>query len=396
MCFCNMKHFIKHKYLEYDSVAGQPSQLRTGLRQLTLTILLLSFVTLPQAYGQSNGSDNIRYTLSPIGSGTAWNSDLGLKDGFLYGGKLGIDFGPLIGLEASYLTSGNLWTDLGKINLIDTTGAIVGDQRVKVRRIGGDLIVRWPSDRIAPFVKLGGGVILFEPESGPKVEKIDVRFGGGLDYIVTNRLRTRAWVEMNRFRLDRYTLAPGGTESGQYPIDSDADKIRNNFSIGLSLDYAIGQGRFHRIKTDEKLQPFSTLEFEPLVGRLDFDNSQMPTVTVAGARLGGELNPWVGWGLYYWHAMESDLSDTRPLQSYGGEARFSLASKTGPQPYVTIGAGQLDFRSSYTDSEGADRDDKTALILGAGIRAEVFRGLEINASVRCIPSDPVGQISGLT
>ena len=347
-----------------------------------MLLSLAMFCPFTPARSQDAGNDDVRYTLSPVVSGTAWNSQLGLKDAALYGGKLGIEFGPLIGLEASFITSGNIRTDFSSIDLRDSAGVLVFDQRVKVRRIGGDLIVRWPSDRIAPFVKVGGGVIRFEPESGLNVEKIDVRFGGGLDYIVNRRLRTRVWIEMNRFRLDRYTLAPGGAESGLYPLDPDAEKIRNNFSIGLSLDYAIGQSRFRSMRGERRLQPFSALEIEPMLGRLDFDDSRMGTTTIAGARIGGELNPWVGWGFYYWHAMESDLSDTRPLQSYGGEARFSLASKAGPQPYVTVGVGQLDFRSTFTDSEGTGRDDKTALILGAGIRAEVFRGLELNVGVR--------------
>ncbi|PKK82594.1 MAG: hypothetical protein CVT49_13000 [candidate division Zixibacteria bacterium HGW-Zixibacteria-1] len=312
----------------------------------------------------------------------AWNHGLGLKDGFFYGGKLGIDFGPLIGLEASYLTSGKLWTTFSEIDLIDTAGSTIPDHRVTVRRFGGDLLIRWPSMRIAPFVRVGGGVIRFEPETGPNSEKIDVRFGGGFDYILSNRVRTRAWIEMNRFRLDRYSLAPGGATSGLYPLDPDADKIRNNLSVGLSLDYALGQSRFRAVRTGERLHPFSALELEPLLGRLDFGDSRLNTVTVAGARIGGELNPYVGWGLFYWHAMESDLSDTRPLQSYGGEARFNLASKSGPQPYVTIGAGQFDFLSNYFDNEGNKRDDRTALILGAGIRAEIINGIQLDAGVR--------------
>ncbi|HER00439.1 MAG TPA: hypothetical protein ENO22_13950 [candidate division Zixibacteria bacterium] len=359
--------------------------------------MIISFLLLPPAFSQTNSWQEVRYSLSPVVTGIAWNSDLNLKNGLLYGGKLGIDFGALIGLEAFYVTSGNLWTEFSETGLLDTAGLAVSDQRVKVRRYGGDLIIKLPSGRFAPFVKAGGGVIRFEPESGENVEEIDVRIGAGLDFIFSSRLRTRAWVEMNRFRLDRYSLAPGGVTSGQYPADPDADKIRNNFSIGLSLDYAIGQSRFGAPKSDEKLRPFSALELEPLLGRLDFDDSQLGIVTVGGARIGGELNPWVGWGLYYWHALESDLSDTRPLQSYGGEARFSLASKTGPQPHVIIGVGQLDFRSGFIDSDSLGPDDRTAFILGAGVRAEVFRGMQLNISVRDLMYDKqhLEEVSGV-
>jgi hypothetical protein len=358
--------------------------------------LLISFLLLPSAFSKNNSWQDVRYSLSPVITGNSWNSNLGLKNGLLYGGKLGIDFGALIGLEVSYLTSGNLWTEFSDPGLLDTAGLIVSDQQFKVRRFGGDLIIKLPSDRFAPFVKAGGGLIRFEPEQGEKVEEIDVRFGGGLDFILTSRLRTRAWAEMNRFRLDRYSLAPGGVTSGQYPVDPDAEKIRNNFSVGLSLDYAIGQSRFRTARSGEKLHPFSALELEPLLGRLDFDDSQLGIVTVGGARIGGELNPWVGWGLYYWRALESDLSETRPLQSYGGEARFSLASLAGPQPYVTIGVGQLDFRSGFPNSESAERNDRTAFILGAGIRAEVFRGMQLNVSVRDLMYDKqhIEEISG--
>jgi len=377
-----MINYILHRSVFARPVAGGIQVAKKRLLRSSRLVVLLFFIITLQASGQGTSSQDVRYTLSPVASGIAWNNGLGLSDGFFYGGKVGIDFGPLIGLEASYLTSPELWTKFAEIELGDTAGFLVRDQRVRVRRFGGDLILRWPSERLAPFVKVGGGVIRFEPESGQKAEKIDVRFGGGLDYILTGRVRTRAWVEMNRFRLDRYYLAPGGATSGQYPIDPEADKIRNNFSVGLSLDYALGQSRFRSVGTGQRLHPFSALELEPMVGRLKFDDKRMSVVTVAGARIGGELNPWVGWGLYYWHALESDFSDTRPLQSYGGEARFSLASKDGPQPYVTIGAGQLDFRSGYIDSEGNERDDRTALILGAGVRADVFSGLQLNVGVR--------------
>ena len=391
-----MKNTLQIEDTTQASRKRETSFLSRILFRATLIGLMLNLFLLPHAFGQSNRSGNVRYTLSPMVSGIAWNSDLGLKDGIMYGGKLGIDFGPLIGLEASYLTSGHLWTRFSEIGLVDTAGTIVGENRVTARRFGGDLIIRWPSDRIAPFVRVGGGIIRFEPESGVRAEKIDVRFGGGLDYILSGRLRMRTWVEMNRFRLDRYSLAPGGATSGLYPIDPEADKIKNNLSVGLSLDYALGQSRFGRVTTRERIRPFSVLELEPLMGRLNFDDSKMVPVTVAGARIGGELNPWVGWGVYYWHAMESGLTDTRPLQSYGGETRFSLASKDGPQPYITIGAGQLDFLSGYVDNEGVGRSDRTALILGAGVRAELFSGLQLSAGVQdfMYGEDRLDRISG--
>jgi len=348
-----------------------------------LAFILLTFLIFtPPAFSQSDFSQEIRYSLSPVVSGTAWNKNLGLNDGILYGGKLGIDFGQSINLEVCYLTSGNLWTRFSDIDLLDTSGVLVSDQRFKTKRIGGDLLIRWPSDRIAPFAKVGGGVIIFETDSGDKTEKIDVHIGGGLDYILSGRVRVRGAVEVNRFRLDRYSLAPGGATSGQYPLDPDADKIRNNLSVNLSLDYALGQSRFRAVKDGDRLHPFSAIELEPLFGRFDFDDPLIRITTAAGARVGGELNPWVGWGLFYWHAMESDLSDTRPLLSYGGEARFGLASKSGPQPFLTIGAGQLDFRSGFEDSEGNGREDKTALILGAGIRAEIVSAIRLSVGIR--------------
>jgi hypothetical protein len=393
-----MKNFIRAECAKRDSVTSESSRFVSRLIELNLVGLLLFFIFLSPVLGQSGNSQDVRYTLSPVGSGTAWNNHLGLKDGFLYGGKLGIDFGPLIGLEASYLTSADLWTRFSEIGLLDTAGMLVRDQRVKVKRYGGDLLIRWPSGRIAPFVKIGGGVIRFEPDAGENTEKVDVRLGGGLDYMFAGRLRTRAWVEMNRFRLDRYSLAPGDATNDQYPLDPEADKIRNNLSVGLSLDYALGQSRFRAEKGRERLQPFSVLELEPLIGRLDSEDPRMTTLTVAGARIGGELNPWVGWGLFYWHGIESDFSDTRPLQSYGGEARFRLASKTGPQPYITIGAGQLDFRSGFVDDEGRGYDDKTALILGAGIRAEIVQSVLLNVGVRdyMYGQGRLNRVSGIT
>ena len=162
--------------LVVTSSDGWAAHFRLLALTILLTLLLLSSVTKA-----TTSSSDIRYTLSPVLTGTSWNSNLGLTDGVLYGGKLGIDFGRSIALEASYLTSSKLWTDFSRINLVDTSGFLVRDQRITVRRYGGDLLIRWPSDRFAPFGKIGGGIIRFEPANGKPVEKIEVRVGGGLD-----------------------------------------------------------------------------------------------------------------------------------------------------------------------------------------------------------------------
>ncbi|MBU0982405.1 MAG: hypothetical protein KKA42_00930, partial [candidate division Zixibacteria bacterium] len=63
-----------------------------------------------------------------------------------------------------------------------------------------------------------------------------------------------------------------------------------------------------------------------------------------------------------------------------------------------IGAGQLDFRSGFVGNDGFTRDDKTALILGAGVRAELVKGVLLNAGVRdyMYGQERLDRISGTT
>jgi len=349
-----------------------------------LVLLITAAIVIPQYLRADVGEpvDEIRYTLSPAIKGIIWDKDLGISDGMFWGGRLGIDFGRLFSLEGYYLSSVDLKARLGEVGLTDTAGVLVADQDIRAVRIGGDLLLKWPAYRLIPFIKIGGGIIQLRPDSGDNVEQIVVSAGGGFEYVLNRRLRAKAWVELNRFRLDRYLLAPGGISGGGYPLDSEADKGRNNFSIGLSFDYALSGGRFLLSASERRIHPFSAVELEPYIGRLNFEDKSMDHTAVAGVRLGGEFNPYVGWGAFYWHGMESELGDTRPLQCYGGEARFHLGTSSGPQPFLTLGAGRIDFRSDFRDKQGNQRDDKTAFIVGAGVRAGLSSKIYMSLSAR--------------
>jgi len=65
--------------------------------------------------------------------------------------------------------------------------------------------------------------------------------------------------------------------------------------------------------------------------------------------------------------MNDSYDDTARMQSYGGEARFNLASGQGAIPYLVVGAGQLDFMNGYRDEADSTRADPSVPTPGGGL-----------------------------
>ena len=66
---------------------------RTSLRRMATTLLLAAAITTPM---QAQG---VRFSVAPAADYVNWDKGLGLDEATFYGGRLGLDFGSLAGLE---------------------------------------------------------------------------------------------------------------------------------------------------------------------------------------------------------------------------------------------------------------------------------------------------------
>ena len=121
---------------------------------------------------------------------------------------------------------------------------------------------------------------------------------------------------------------------------------------------------------------------EPFGGRLHFDNRLgLAEVNTAGALAGIHFGRSVALRGYYWRGFNDDLTDTEPIQSYGGEVQFDLLSGIFT-PFLLAGGGRIEFLEDYRDTTGTRPDNRTTWIAGGGVQINVADWLSITGAVR--------------
>src|SRR5688572_20300551 len=255
------------------------------------------------AHGQGIG-----YTLTPAVQRFKWENSLGLTDQTIYGGQASIDFERYLSLQAYFL---------GGSGLNATTGPIPGapvqlvGQDLDLRAYGANVLVNLGTGTVIPFLKAGGGVLDFKPESGGESsEQIALNAGGGLRLNIGGRAFLDFSIEDAMFRVDRFALlgVPPGTDPTTIPADPDADELRHNLVFGAGLGIPFGPAR-QGLSGTTPSQLYSwgltgtSFALEPMYGRLFFEggnNSEFPDTDVAGVRAGVDIGRWAGISGFYW------------------------------------------------------------------------------------------------
>jgi hypothetical protein len=343
---------------------------------LALAVLAaLSPSTLIHAQG-------VRLSVAPAADHISWDDELGLDNATFYGGRLGIDFGTLAGLEGFYFTRSDIRTDLASTGLPGLGTGPVVNQDAEIANYGVDLTINLSPGRLVPFVKAGGGVFDISPESGGDFDQVMYQYGGGFKMDFTSRLRGIVYVEDARFKVDRYALVPGGRPTG-VAADPEADETRSNLSIGAGLGFALGGSKFDRDREAPRERwSFASIPIEPFAGRLDFDDGSLEEQDLAGVRAGINLGNYLSLRGYYWRGVGSFFNDTDPVQSYGAETQFNFTTGVGPAPFLILGAGSLDFRPGFRDRNGLTRPDRTVLLAGVGLGLRLSDQFRLNIGVR--------------
>ncbi|CAN5787386.1 hypothetical protein BH23GEM9_BH23GEM9_36370 [soil metagenome] len=316
-------------------------------------------------------AQGIGYRITPGVNHIRWDDALGLKDGYLYGGRFGITFGPAVSLQPFYFRSNDLDADATRIEGTSPfAGATRGDVDVSI--LGANMEVNLGSGAVIPFLRGGGGVLRIEPDGRERTDQIALVAGGGLRFGL-DRATAEVFVEDWGFRLDRSRLYGAGSTA-----DPD-DEYRHNLVVGAGLSITLGAAG----GDVPAAAGGGAIPIEPFVGRLEWDDAlDLDRQNLAGVRAGIDLNSYVGVRGFYWRGVNDDFDATEDISSYGGEAQFNLNRGTGLVPYLVAGAGRIDFDSSFVNRAGGARADITALILGGGVGFALGEHLRVNVAAR--------------
>ncbi|MEP6781407.1 MAG: hypothetical protein ABJC26_16030 [Gemmatimonadaceae bacterium] len=350
---------------------------------VSITVATVFFLQAPSA-----GAQGISYTLAPAAASLSWDKDLGLKNHSLYGGQGSIDFERLISLQGYYLTNNKINSAVDKLGLGGDLGNQLRNQRLEVRSYGANVIWKFWSGGIAPFLKTGGGIIELRPDSGRTSKQIALNAGGGIRFGANAPLFLDLFAEDMMLRVDRYALFSNGV--GTLPVDAQANHLRHNLLVGAAVGVPLGlntNDREREMASDMRWGlTGASLTLEPFAGRMQFadkgSNRNVADQDLAGLRAGIDVGRYVGLRGFYWRSTDNNFKRLTSLQSWGGELQFKLNSGQGLTPYLLAGAAQLDFRKDDSSAVALQGTNKASLILGGGVMMPLGERFALNASAR--------------
>lgn len=316
-------------------------------------------------------AQRISYTIIPSAEYVTWDSDLAIDDDWLAGGRLALRFGPYVELAPFYLTRRGLDLDADRAD--DVFGVPTAGLSPDVEHIGAKVQANFGHRGLIPFLRLGGGVIRFDPGNGPRRDRVAVSYGGGLRFGLT-WLQGEIFAEQLSFRLEPSRLfAPGTPTTGQAPQ-------HNNVSYGAALMVPLSE-----VDPDAPVEGIrgTSAPLEPFVGRLNYAGGfGLEDQDLFGVRAGIDFSQLFGVRGFYWRGADDGFSETTEISGYGAEAQFNLNAGPGVSPFLIVGGGRIDYGSGFNVPAGGVADDQTAVILGAGATFQLWNRVGLNLAWR--------------
>lgn len=330
--------------------------------------LALAILLAPTAVA----AQGLTWTLTPGARWIDWDKALLFDDTRLLGGAMGIGFGRYVGLEAFHHeeTDASLFSDGSDAPTID------------VAQSGARVTVAFGTGTFVPIVSGGASLLRFRPEGLERTRKLSLDYGGGLRFVLGERIQGEVGLDKTRYFLDSANLLD--------PTLPTSDEAKNNLTLRAGLGIQLGRRSFDAADdldgafAQRYQSPFSgfALAIEPVIGRLDFDGATgLDKQDLVGIRAGVDFGAFFGLRAFHWWGTEDDFRTTNGFRIIGGEAQFNLAAGPGITPFLTGGAGQLHWtpRGNGLDPAPADQ---TAVILGAGVDFNFGRHIRASVSAR--------------
>jgi hypothetical protein len=314
----------------------------------------------------------LTWTVSPSARWIDWDKALPFDDTRLLGGSMGIGFGRYVGLEAFHHeeTGVSLFADQADAPTVD------------VAQSGARVTLAFGTGTFVPILGGGASLLRFRPEGGERTRKLSLDYGGGLRFVLGERLQGEVGLDKTRYFFDAATLLD--------PTLPTSDEARNNLTLRAGLGIQLGRRSFDRTAdlddafAQRYQAPFSgfALAIEPVIGRLDFDGATgLDKQDMVGIRAGLDFGSFFGIRAFHWWGTEDDFRTTNGFRIIGGEAQFNLAAGPGITPFLTGGAGQLHWTPRGNGPNPAPAD-QTAVILGAGVDFNFGRRIRASVSAR--------------
>lgn len=346
-------------------------------------------LALAPALGLAQG---ISYTLAPAGASLSWDRELGLKNHSLYGAQASIDFERLISLQGYYLTNDRINTAVDRLGLTGSLADQLVNQRLNMRSMGANVIWKFWQGGIAPFIKTGGGIVEFRPDSGRRTRQIALNAGGGIRFGANAPVFLDIFAEDMMLRVDRYALL--NPNNATLPVDPQSKTLRHNLLVGAAIGVPLGLNTNDRERNQSGSVQWglsgASLTLEPFAGRLTFDKKTsagagqtvLRDQELAGLRAGIDIGRYVGVRGFYWRGTDNDFKRLEKLQSWGGELQFRLNSSPGLTPFLLAGAAQLDFDANDSTATAQRSEDKLSLLLGGGVALPLGERFALNVTAR--------------
>ena len=344
----------------------------------------------------------ISYTLTPVAQRTYFDSNAGLADGPLVGGRVGLGFGEYVELSGVFMASTDLRTDFGAFSdlgeELDDRFELLPSRDVSLRQYGADLSFNLGRGSITPTLSIGTGVLQLDPANLEESRLIYLSGAAGLQLSIGSRLALLAQVENLTYRYNPSSTLLSENDLGDLGL-RPADFRRVNVSnyavrVGLRV-YAGGRARGELSEIDRALrEQFSgglsaiRLQIEPSYGFVDFDEElgYRERQRLGGVLAGFDLGPHFGVRGFYWRGIEDDtFAQFEDLQAYGGEIKLAFGEVAGRfVPHLALGGGYLDVLDGYQGSGAVRPIDRPFAIGGAGLSMALIRGVQLHAAVRTL------------
>ncbi len=370
-----------------------PAAAGNARRRVATAVQLGALATVSCAIAHPAAAQELRYSLTPTVEQLRFDDALGLESTFLYGGRANVLFGRIVELQGFYLTSRG--TDARAADLysrLNISGTPPQNPGIDVSTYGANLVLNFGTGLVTPFVRGGGSIVRFAPTGLSATDRIALQYAGGLRVGRPGGIRFSAFAEDVRFRVDRTLLLAIPVQAGgAAPFDGDAEKLRSNLAFGAGLTIPLGGAVGGYDDSPGSSLARLSLPVDAFAGVLDWnDGSGLKAQNIAGVRTGLDFGPLVGVRAYYWRGVDSDFARRDAVQSWGAEAQFNLNAGSGVTPFLLGGAGQIDFteggvrasRAVGSDTLLVQPADRTALIVGGGVKLPLTQFLSLTAAAR--------------
>ncbi|MCU0634338.1 MAG: hypothetical protein MUE41_05655 [Gemmatimonadaceae bacterium] len=318
-------------------------------------------------------AQSVGFSAIPSAAWYNWSGRLPLEDNWLYGGRLAIQFGPAVELQPFYYFRNNQPLDLTKLGRL--IGPRAGNRSLDVEHYGAQVQLNFAQQGFVPFVRGGGGIVRFTPDSGGHRERITLSGGGGLRFAVGG-FSAEVYAEQLALRLDPRSIF--GADSGVTRSRATQRSGIYGASVRIPLSALPNDDR----PTGGLVG--TSLVVKPFAGRLALESRQgsRRNQDLVGARLGLELSSLVGVSGFYWRGVNEDRDDFIPVEAWGGEAQFNFGTGPGLNPFLVAGAARLNRRDAVPALAAGGETSQNALIVGGGATIRLSPRIGLDLAVR--------------